>query len=651
MIQLEATATGELFDLYPDTSVELEFNNPAFASADEGGSFGYPFDLPGTQHNHRITGHAYMLERRDVLGLSIPVRLTLFGLPIAEGVAKLTYPVSRERIRIYLVVSSFADVIKNKTLKGVDYGPAETIADWPGLEARMLECIEPRSAKFAFPVSRISRNPAFYQNDFHEGAYYAFSEYYRFGQPGYFYLSQFFFSAVAQPYVEEVMRAVFNSQGYGVDATAFFSTDDLRNLILHHHRTVQITEAVEFVIDMQEAVPDISLSAFLRAMQNQFNLRYFFDERRKQAKVVPLQSLLDAPALEWTDKASPGHEVTPLNYDGFNLSYNWISSDSFHGNYYNEQFRALLRYPYANTYYRWTNDRSFTKQEELNELTAPAPLDTYWVEDANAFFYYEGGAWYRLAWQYQASAADVQALPSPVEAGVYFDTTEQVYYIYLRRSSATPEWLHFAYPKTEDLKVGNGNTKLTSDAHTVELRLKNYYDLPFPVPCDHFTEGPESIFLFGREGDTSLRLLIYRGLDATIYPGYRYPFATPDVYDTRGVKVGTHSLRWDGEHGLYEKFWKRWLDFLGSTRKVTRPLRLSAADIYNLDMTQQVRIENVNYLIGRINVAVTMRGISEAKAELYTVGSGTESIMASTVGTPPNVGIGVMAVGSTNIVG
>jgi hypothetical protein len=646
MIQLEVTATGELLDLYPDTSVELELVNPAFTSADEGGSFSYPFDLPGTSTNHRITGHAYLLEKRDVLGISIRAKLSLFGLPVADGVLKITFPVSRERIRVYLVVNTFADLIKSKSLKDITYADREDFDLPVDVETHMGDAVAPGSKEYAFFPSLIGEVDDFFQNEFINAG----------GLGNFFsYFSESYITCVPHPYAYNVYKRLVEQQGYQFDDRFFSTATDLRNLVLYHHRVSRYDDALgKWYIDMLEAVPNVSASTYIRALSSMFGLVAYVDNRRLAYTLVPLASLVSAPHLEWTDRAAPGHEVTPLDDNGYTLNFDW-SSDPLHENWFTFQFQTMIRRA-NNSYYKWENERSVGKREELNDVTMPADRETHWATEEKCFYFWQDSEWKRLAYNLKGTVADYATVVSPAEGDVWLSTDHDAYYIWLHRDEifggiSDPEWFHFCFRRTDNLVIAAGETKKTASAHPVELHLRNYTNLTVPLPADKFMPAPGFLDRTAGEADKSIRLLIYRGLDATEYPGYRYPFATPDVYDTRGVKVGTHSLRWDGEHGLYEKFWRPWLDFLGSTRKVTRSLRLNAADIFNLDLTKQLRIENINYLIGKINVAITMQGITPARAELYTVGSGTEAAMSNTVGTAPAEGIGVMVVGTTNIVG
>ena len=630
MISIEVQ--GEQLDLREDTRIELEFINPAFAPEGENGSFGYPFDLPGTSRNHRLTGHAHNLQKREVLQVSIPARLSIFGLALTEGILKLTFPVGREGIRVFIVVSTFADVVKDQLLRSVDFGATYSIpiAD---INSFMNDRVEPGSSDFAFYPSQgfLLQNP--YENG-------SFSAFYR--------------EVVAHPYLLFVYRKIFEHFGYRF-RDGFFTEEDLRHLTLYHHRHVSFDPGTaSFVLDLQQMVPDIEVAGFIKKIGSLFNLEIYVDNRRKSVQLLPLQSLLDAPAVDWGGKALAGYSVEPFEPDGYTLQFDWSDIDGFHGVIYEEGFKYLMR---GNSVYVWEDDQTVGSYRELLDVDPSWPSSNQhravWVEDIRTFYYADNGTWVRYNYFFVDQDGDPFALASPQVNGVYLDPATNQYWMYLVYEflNPAPVWRRFSYPKTGPLQLGNGNAPIKAGAHSLELF---YHEQRTPLPTGQVPVAGNGVDGFNQEtvgGDESLRLLIYRGLDATAYPGPRYPFATPDEHDTRGASVGTRSLRWEGPRGLYEKSWKRWLDFLAGTRKVKHRLRLTAADIFNLDLTKKVRIGDIQYLIGKVNITVGMAGLGLARCELYTVGQGAAATVATVSGTAPASGIGVMAIGSTNTVG
>lgn len=632
---ISITVNGEQLDLLANTSIEFEFINPAFSTAGQDGSFGYPFTLPGTTKNHRITGHAYNLQKREVLAISMSAQVHVLGLPLAEGVLKLTYPVSREQVKVFVVVNTFADAVKNVGMRNVDYGNVDSLAiAGAAYETYMNARTTPGSDRVAFYPSLAHLR----QNPYEAGSFTAF-----------------FREIVPHPYINFLYEKIIRHFGYNFTDQFFSTAADLQHLTLYHHRHVDFDpDTASFLLDIAKLVPDIDVADFVKALDSLFNTKIFVDNRRKNVTLIHLESLLDAAANDWTSRADSNYEIDPFDPDGFTLEFSWSDIDDFHEKIYEEGWKLLIE---GGGYYLWENKESVSNYGGLADIDGVIPgsghFKTVWVEDSKVFYFYKDATWNRLQWDFVAGDGDPMTLATPQENGVYFDSATQQYWCYLKYEygNTTPIWRKFSYRKTEELIIGNGNTKVTAKAHSTELF---YADFILPLPCSKIQvtgNGNDGGNQEEAGDDESVRMLIYRGLDTTSYPGISYPFATPDEYDTRGALVGTHSLRWDGPRGLYEKFWKRWLDFLSATRLVQRQLRLTAADIFNLDLTQQVRIDNINYLIGKINVRIGMNGISPARCELYTVGSGTESTMANTSGSAPAGGVGVMEIESTNIVG
>ncbi|MEO1210777.1 MAG: hypothetical protein AAFX78_14675 [Cyanobacteria bacterium J06638_20] len=631
MISIEVK--GEQLDLYANTSIELEFLSPAFHAAGEDGSFGYPFTLPGTPRNHRLTGHAYDLQKREVLQVSLPAKISILGLALMDGILKLTFPVGRESLRVFIVMDSFADVVKDQKLRSVDFGPIYSIPIFE-VDDFMNDRVVPGSDDFAFYPSQ----GFLLQNKYENGS---FDASYR--------------EVVPHPYLQFIYRQIFTHFGYRFQ-DRFFTTADLRQLTLYHHRHVTFNpEDNTFTLDLQKTVPDIDVSVFLKNIASLFNLKLFPDNRRKTIGLRPLQSLLDGAVVEWTRKADSNYNVEPFDPEGFKLIFSWSDIDNFHEVVYEEGFKLLMT---GNSVYIWDNRQTVGSYEELLDLDPSWPSSnqyrTVWVEEPHTFYYADNGVWKRYNYFFaDYDGDDPFGLASPQVNGVYYDPATRQYWMYLVYEflNPSPVWRRFSYRKMEELEIGEGNAKITANAHSVELF---YHDQRVPLPTSQIPltgNGADGINQVPVEDDGSIRLLIYRGLDETVYPGPRYPFATPDEYDTRGALTGTHSLRWEGPRGLYEKCWKRWLGFLGSTRKVKRQLRLTAADIFNLDFTRKVRIGNINYLIGKINIAVTMNGLGLARCELYSVGSGAGTAVSTVSGFTPGSGVGVMSVGSTNTVG
>jgi hypothetical protein len=119
----------------------------------------------------------------------------------------------------------------------------------------------------------------------------------------------------------------------------------------------------------------------------------------------------------------------------------------------------------------------------------------------------------------------------------------------------------------------------------------------------------------------SLRLLFYRGLKLDSNDKL-YPLASNDVYDFDGSKIADAnlSLKWDGEYGLYENFWKDYIYWWNERKKLAKVTKLmSVTDIINLDWSKKYNIEGVNYLLKEISISIKNNQLLPAEIEMYKV--------------------------------
>ena len=76
----------------------------------------------------------------------------------------------------------------------------------------------------------------------------------------------------------------------------------------------------------------------------------------------------------------------------------------------------------------------------------------------------------------------------------------------------------------------------------------------------------------------------------------------------------------DKENSIYDRFWKKYMDWYINHRKEIRcEILFDANDLANLDLSKKIRIRGVDYFIKTIKFGVTYRRITEAKLDLYSV--------------------------------
>jgi len=106
-----------------------------------------------------------------------------------------------------------------------------------------------------------------------------------------------------------------------------------------------------------------------------------------------------------------------------------------------------------------------------------------------------------------------------------------------------------------------------------------------------------------------LRVFYYRG----IVSNGTFTYAQANINATQ------YNEQLDGVDGIYEKFWKYWLLYKGKRKIVSLPMRFEFRDLNRLNFAQKIRVDNVQYLIKKIKVTLTMKGIKESLVELYTM--------------------------------
>ncbi|MBW6491857.1 MAG: hypothetical protein K0B15_11765 [Lentimicrobium sp.] len=214
----------------------------------------------------------------------------------------------------------------------------------------------------------------------------------------------------------------------------------------------------------------------------------------------------------------------------------------------------------------------------------------------------------------------------------YYVTMRKEYYIWnYDKEFGILNWIFhskdfFFIHESIDKSLGETTLEITSKIFPIML---NGYDLldhnlcaensrHWLIPVTHqpgtFEGLPDNF-----SSDFSTSLLFYRGLQYDSL-GKLYPLGTPDVFNYLGERVVTEghtatlSLRWDGEFGLYNKRYKKWIDFLLRSpgtwefSAIMTPLEIS-----RISFLKWYTIQNHRFLIKEMNFNIYNDHISEVK--------------------------------------
>lgn len=98
---------------------------------------------------------------------------------------------------------------------------------------------------------------------------------------------------------------------------------------------------------------------------------------------------------------------------------------------------------------------------------------------------------------------------------------------------------------------------------------------------------------------------------------------TVNATDEVVLSWGDVTTKIDGKEvtqkGLYSEYWQKWVTFLQSTQVVKRFLYLDVVQLANLRLDKKIRIDNQTYLIKKIRVGLGSKGIKPAEVELLSV--------------------------------
>jgi len=281
---------------------------------------------------------------------------------------------------------------------------------------------------------------------------------------------------------------------------------------------------------------------------------------------VPLTDLLTADAIDWTNKLLGKHEKD-FNYDylsGVDYGYEFDSGD---------------------------------ETLEEHQLVGDSLFDVY---------NYAGTVRTRLELPDYSGQNT-----APHENEIWYVKSESRYFVFNRtRIDVPPFGFNYWDPLTYDLfrmKTGDKKREKQSRLST----LASDYTTSGPLGDDYRLSPRSDQSIVEKEGfnkyfditrpwlsfnsdyikDINPRLLFYRGM---LYVGddYNYPYANYHEYNPNGFEIYEHTLRWQGDNGLYQKYHANWVRFLEKTSLHLFEMKLAYTDIANIDLTKRYNQKN-----------------------------------------------------------
>jgi hypothetical protein len=445
------------------------------------------------------------------------------------------------------------------------------------------------------------------------------------------------------------------------------ATPDARKLVFFNNRLLKVVETITTVnIDVQDAptepvytiqeervvltvtenliyadyLPVMTVAELLKAIKNLLGLFFEFDSFRKTVTIHFISDILQSDdCQDFTDKVSPQHEVLPNNYQGLRFVFDKHDDD---------KITDYLETPQTDL----SNFTVLPEVEKVSQLPNPVTTPLYaviLVLESHRYFKNTLDGWQE--WQYpwldyvlQKDSADVNTVAK---------TNQQTITTGFSPVASNKGW-HFLNKEGEILKsdipgsyakclaIINTNQNYIVPAFFVFKESKVYknqkrfavladastntdFDCPFyqkeTVAYTRISYGnfilPESDFAATLDQKPPVRILLYHGLQTspvnidynetppvTVSSQRLYPMASADCYDNFGNKIADFALRWEGKHGLIEKFWKPFIAFKKLSRVFEVAAVLTLEDLRRFKPTQKIRIRESVFIVDKIETKI-----------------------------------------------
>jgi len=579
-----------------DASFTLRFNNPMF---EDSGSYSLPFNIPGNSNIvRRLLDFPHKIENAETFTKNYDCKLLYDGQLFINGLFKISKTSENNyRGTILPGTGDFFSRIKDVKLTDLELGGDRTYGSLPADTLAYFN----DTVNYGYPDRDYVLFPV-YNEIFYDGYSGTFD--WGYVQNEKFHMNYWnkaggFEHSIGPggplipfPYLCYVIDRMLNENGFATDNNMFYSDSELRTLTVFNTYAAMKQYGsddpdffnwplADTTVNLSNHVPDTLISDYIKGLQNKFCCTFFADNRLKRVSIKKNEDIITSPVYEnITDKCEPYTEITHDDtYDGFKLSESYDGNDE----YISEKLKEIT-------------DAMTVKASVYSQSNLPASgnehNDIRLVEYENAYY----------KWS---------------DEPVAYPQTEAAGWEYY-----SPAYLPYK-SEGEEYSVSTSISTLLEhkglDAHSPENIGEYRYWL---VPRAEMP-GNSPALVDWLNNPFSPRLLFYRGLQSNgpNTGGYtNYPLGSSYVYNWWHVQKGNYSLTWDGDYGLYEKFWKKYLYWIMSRRKLVKKIiNFSATDLADIDMSKIYMIDGTKYLIKNIQVNVSSRGIGKSTVYLYKI--------------------------------
>lgn len=591
---LELTSNSEPVHLTPGTSVQLEYNSPLFDEDTIAGSFSYSISVPAGP-NGRLYGWPERPDRAGEPGAVLPAELADDGLPLLTG-AQRVKSASAQKYSLSLQGGLSGAQLSERQLSSFAFGGLRAVpryvplAGLPGVSGHGLTA----------HANAVVANPAAYDYVFaplrneHASStttmplvaprntvnQWVVSPAPLLGMPaGGTFLYNIDFVVVPVngapvfeplppycpfPRLRYVLQAICEESGLLVDLPNLLPGELGELVVAGNAQLVDRGDATTFRFSLADVVPALTVAELLAALRQDYGIVVYQDVRTRRVRTGYLHERVAAGALHQDYSATlAGYpEVTVEETKGLTLTYQVDGADELTKNLLEQQPKASLILPAVATVADLPAQATIlTDNPQTGQVRLVQQLDTYYVCTVLA----------------------------------------------LNLLTVTLTWAPLVVNLPPVPVAGGGDEQAQATCYTAERPTELYQASGVTIDLPAISQPPYRADRQEVERSSVLRLLFYRGLQLASDGVMRCPQLSHQS------PSGALSTRLSGPTGTYAQLLKDWLPvkLRGSSYKV--PLLLTTLDLARLDLTRQVWLDGVAYLVRKLSATVPLKKAASAE--------------------------------------
>lgn len=578
---------NEFLQLPDNVSIQLEqFNHLLNLSSELTGEYTIPIAVPLNDVNARLLQYVHLPSTtKNTAG--IEAQLWVKGIPHSKGLIKIererghyNFPL-RGTASIYYVfkLGKFWQEIKEKTFRDINFGGTISFP-WNGFLTTgpntgfighvtdVMNNLNPATYNYAFfPVA----NEAGLANQDATNCIInccaplgsaviptRFSPDYTAGTSRLYYNQYSPF-----PYHRFILAKIFETIGWNIVGDPITDPDFLKTTLIHggaiQYQLSAVSGSMNVEWDFATILPKIGIGNYLISLANRFGWWFDFDDNNRTVTVKYRKDILaNRQKVDYTGKTGAIYESA--------ISKGKVYRMEQAGSTEKLDFTYLIKMGEVNSQY------------DLPAPTADQQNHTYLVKSENAWHTCVVDSTNVATWE---KASDNLNNFVPDESTDSISTNMQL-------------------PGSIFLPMRN--TAMTELPQMMVIPLVSITD----------TGGTQTTFYTAYNHFHQFTVNNVAGVN------YNYPFASAAHYAPDGTQVGNYPLCWEfpegaTEVGLYEQFWKVFIDFIRQNEVVTVDLHWTLADILNYRYENTVLIRNSEYLISNLKITLPLSEFSQAE--------------------------------------